>query len=171
MDIKDTASEQNVKKAFMLESQARNKYTYFAAQAKNEGHERIAALFEEMAGNEREHAKVWYKMLNNGIPGSLKNLEDAANSEHAEWKSMYPGFAKTAREEGFELLAIMFENIAAIEKNHEALFAEMLEEYKSGKIQSPAASGVYVCTNCGAIAPQKPDVCHVCWEKDTFVAK
>lgn len=168
MDIKGSLSEENVKKAFALESQARNKYTYFASQARNEGHEKIAELFAEMADNEREHARVWYKLMNNGIPGATDNLLDSAASEHMEWESIYPAFARTAREEGFELLAIMFENIAAIEKNHEALFLEMLGDVQNDKPQQKAASGIYVCQNCGSIAFEKPEICPVCGEKDTF---
>ncbi len=171
MDIKGSLSEENVKMAFMLESQARNKYTYFATQARNEGYEKIAELFDEMADNEREHARVWYKMLNNGIPSAEENLADSADSEHAEWNSIYPSFARTAREEGFELLAIMFDNIAAIEKNHEMLFREMLEEMRGGKILTVKKVGIYVCKNCGSLVTEIPEVCAVCGEKNTFLEK
>lgn len=172
MDITNSQSEKNVKTAFALESQARNKYTYFATIARNEGYEKIADLFETMAGNEKEHAKVWYKVLNNGIPSSLANLEGASASEHKEWESMYPGFAQTAREEGFELLAIMFDNIAEIEKNHETMFLEMLEELRTGGATKKARGWVrFICKNCGHVSAVTLDTCPVCGDTDSFEAE
>lgn len=168
IDIQGTESEKNVLEAFACESQARNRYTYFAKQARNEGDDTVAELFEEMADNEREHAKVWYKVLNSGMGDVVSNLEDAAGREHEEWEEMYPRFAKTAREEGFELLAIMFENIAAIEKNHETMFLETLAQ-KTHKAAPPRLqNGQYRCTCCGYVASQIPGICPVCGQSGTF---
>lgn len=168
MDMDGTASLENVKTAFACESQARNRYTYFAKQARLEGDEETAKLFEEMADNEKEHAKVWYKVLNNGLGSTRDNLEDSMAKERMEWQSMYPAFAQKAREEGLELLAIMFENIAAIEKNHATLFQERMEKIKGEKTEKKAAAGKYVCKNCGFILEEKQSVCPVCEEADTF---
>ena len=139
MDLKGTKTEQNVKAALMGESVARNKYTYYADQARKEGNQEIAALFDRMAGNESVHAKIWFTTLNGAIKGNLENLKDAAAGEFGEWSDMYPQFAAVAREEGFEQLAVMFEKVAEIEKNHEKQFMEaMVRLMKSGK-ESPAA--------------------------------
>ncbi len=168
LDITGTESEKNVREAFSCESQARNRYTYFAKQARNEGDDKVAELFEEMADNEREHAKVWYKVLNNGLGDVLSNLEDAAGREHEEWEEMYPRFAQTAREEGFELLAIMFENIAAVEKNHETLFLEMLALKTKGEVLPSSQSELYRCACCGYVAKLMPELCPVCGQGGTF---
>ena len=122
MDIKGTKTEANLKAAFAGESQARNKYTYFASKAKKDGYVQIASIFEETANNEKEHAKMWYKLLNGGISSTIDNLKDAAEGENFEWTDMYAGFAKDAREEGFEEIAKLFEGVAAIEKEHEERF-------------------------------------------------
>lgn len=169
MNITGTQSEENVKMAFALESQARNRYTYFASKARLEGQDGIAELFESMADNEREHAKVWYKLLSNGIGESIENLEDSARCEQAEWESMYPDFAKTARAEGLELLAIIFDNIAAIEKNHELLFRERIDEIVSGKCAQKKQG--YMCKNCGHVSQEKDITCPVCGEAGTFIAR
>ncbi len=170
MDITNSKSEKNVRTAFALESQARNKYTYFAAVARSDGYDKIADLFESMAGNEQEHAKVWYKVLNNGIPSSRTNLEDASASEHSEWESMYPSFAQTARDEGFELLAIMFDNIAEIEKNHETMFLEALDELRTGESVKKRGWIRFICKNCGHVSAETLDLCPVCGETDSFEA-
>lgn len=170
IDINGTESLENVKTAFACESQARNRYTYYARQARLEGDEKTAELFEEMADNEKEHAKVWYKVLNNGVAASLENLEDAAARERSEWEYMYPSFAQKAREDGLELLAIMFDNVAAIEKNHQMMFQERIEQLKSGA-QIPESAGektVYICGSCGFLSDQQLRVCPVCEEKDRF---
>ncbi len=168
LDIKGTQSEKNVLEAFSCESQARNRYTYFAKQAKNEGDDKVAELFEAMADNEREHAKVWYKVLHGGLADTLSNMEDAAKREHDEWGEMYPQFAQTAREEGFELLAIMFENIAAIEKNHEAIFLEMLAEKNQAEPRPSQFAGQYRCSSCGYVAQDNIEACPVCGQSGTF---
>lgn len=167
-DMDGTESLENVKTAFSCESQARNRYTYFAKQARLEGDEKTANLFEEMANNEKEHAKVWYKVLNNGLGSTLENLEDCMAKERMEWESMYPAFAQKAREEGLELLAIMFENIASIEKNHATLFQERLEQIKGEQAEKKNEAVKYVCKNCGFILGEKQSVCPVCEESDTF---
>lgn len=169
MNIRGSKSEKNVEEAFALESQARNKYTYFADAARLEGQEKIAELFESMADNEREHAKVWYKILNNGIGESMENLEHSARSESTEWQSMYPEFAQTARDEGFELLAIIFDNIAAIERNHEMLFRELYDEITTGSLAQKKQG--YVCRNCGYVSNEKLDICPVCEESGIFIAR
>lgn len=171
INLHGTESLENVKTAFACESQARNRYTYFAMQARLEGDIKTAELFEEMANNEKEHAKVWYKVLNSGLSSTLQNLEDSSNRESEEWESMYPAFAQTAREEGLELLAIMFDNIAAIEKNHEMLFKERLGEVKtnsSSDHDSTKAKSVYVCQNCGFVSDELLPLCTVCEEENTF---
>lgn len=178
MELKGSQTEQNIKTALMGESVARNKYTYFAAQARENGNEALAVLFERMAGNESIHAKIWYTTLNGPIQSDLENLKDAASGEFDEWTDMYPSFAKTAREEGFEELAASFEKIAAIEKNHEKQFLEaMVQLVKSQKnISSAQAEEInervqkqplkkmpgYRCQFCGASFEKRPDVCSVC---------
>ena len=128
MELKGSKTEQNLMAAFAGESQARNKYTYFASKAKKDGYEQIAAIFEETAGNEKEHAKLWYKYLNNGvINDTIKNLEDAASGENYEWTDMYAKMAKEAHEEGFEEIAAKFELVAAIEKHHEERYLKLLQ--------------------------------------------
>lgn len=173
LSIEGKESFENVKMAFACESQSRNRYTYFAKQARLEGDEKTAELFDEMADNEREHAKVWYKVLNNGLGSIMENLEDASSKEHEEWEYMYPAFAQKAREEGLELLAIMFDNIAAIEKNHEQMFAERMEQLKNcgtkkGKAEDEMG---YCCSNCGFVTTQQIEFCPVCEETGTFVLK
>lgn len=163
LDITGTQSEENVMTAFTCESQARNRYTFFARQARNEGNEEAADLFETMADNEREHAKVWFKVLTGGMVDTSSHLEDAASREHEEWTSLYPGFAQVAREEGLELLAIMFENIAAIEKNHETLFLELLaKQSASGASTLPKQPTFQTCPHCGYLSPTLPPICPVC---------
>lgn len=173
VSIEGTESYENVKTAFACESQSRNRYTYFAKQARLEGDEKTAELFDEMADNEREHAKVWYKVLNNGIGTIMENLQDASSKERAEWEFMYPAFAQKAREEGLELLAIMFDNIAAIEKNHDYMFQERMEQLKKTGMQKGTTEDEagYICRNCGFVAKLKIAVCPVCEENDTFVLK
>ncbi|MBR3172431.1 rubrerythrin family protein [Candidatus Saccharibacteria bacterium] len=160
-----TKTEENLKKAFAGESEARNKYTFFASKAKKDGYEQIAAIFEETANNEKEHAKLWYKELHGGAVEDTKtNLEAAADGENYEWTDMYAGFAKTAREEGFEELAKKFEGVAEIEKHHEERYRKLLKNIQDKKVFSRDGDCVWVCRNCGHIVVGKyaPEVCPVC---------
>ena len=162
---KGTKTEENLKAAFAGESQARNKYTYFASKAKKDGYEQIAAIFEETAGNEKEHAKMWFKELNGGsVPSTIDNLRAAADGENYEWTDMYVEFAKTAREEGFEELAKKFEAVAEIEKHHEERYRALLKNIEDSKVFSKDCDCIWVCRNCGHIVVGKkaPEVCPVC---------
>ena len=160
-----TKTEKNLETAFAGESQARNKYTYFASKAKKDGYEQIAAIFLETADNEKEHAKMWYKELHGGaVEDTATNLEAAADGENYEWTDMYAEFAKTAREEGFEELAEKFEGVAEIEKHHEERYRKLLENVKGKKVFSKDGESIWVCRNCGhiVIGKEAPDVCPVC---------
>ena len=162
---KGTKTEENLKAAFAGESQARNKYTYFASKAKKDGYEQIAAIFEETAGNEKEHAKMWFKELNGGaVPSTVENLRAAADGENYEWTDMYVEFAKTAREEGFEELAKKFEAVAEIEKHHEERYRALLKNIEDSKVFSKDGDAIWVCRNCGHIVVGKkaPETCPVC---------
>ena len=163
MELKGSKTEANLWKAFAGESQARNKYTYFASKAKKEGFEQIAALFTENAEKEKEHAKLWFKALN-GIGSTAENLVAAAAGEHEEWTEMYKEMAQTAREEGFTALAAQFEGVAAIEKTHEERYLKLLENVKAGKVFNREGEKAWVCRNCGHIhfGPEAPEVCPVC---------
>lgn len=162
---KGTKTEENLKTAFAGESQARNKYTYFASKAKKDGYEQIAAIFEETAGNEKEHAKMWFKELNGGaVPSTIDNLRAAAEGENYEWTDMYAEFAKTAREEGFEELAKKFEAVGEIEKHHEERYRALLKNIEDSKVFSKDGDAIWVCRNCGHIVVGKkaPETCPVC---------
>ena len=162
---KGTKTEENLKKAFAGESEARNKYDYFASKAKKDGYEQIAAIFAETALNEKEHAKLWYKELHGGAVGPTEeNLEAAADGENYEWTDMYAEFAKTAREEGFEELAKKFEGVAAIEKSHEERYRKLLANIKDKRVFSADGDAIWVCRNCGHIVIGKdaPETCPVC---------
>ena len=163
MELKGSRTEQNLMTAFAGESQARNKYTYFASVAKKEGYEQIAAIFLETAENEKEHAKLWFKALG-GIGNTAQNLQEAAEGEKYEWTEMYAEFAKVAREEGFELLAKQFEGVAKIEKEHEERYRKLLENVETAKVFAKAGITVWVCRNCGHIhmAEKAPAACPVC---------
>lgn len=166
-----TKTEENLKKAFAGESEARNKYTYFASKAKKDGFEQIAAIFEETAANEKEHAKMWFKELHGGeIAGTEENLVAAAAGENYEWTDMYAEFAKTAREEGFEALAFKFEKVAEIEKSHEQRYLKLLENVREKKVFSKDGDAIWVCRNCGHIIVGKnaPEVCPVCAHPKAF---
>ena len=158
-----TQTEKNLMTAFAGESEARNKYTYFASKAKKEGYEQIAALFLKTADNEKEHAKLWFKELN-GIGDTAENLLSAAEGENYEWTDMYAGFAKTAKEEGFDDIAFLFEKVAAIEKTHEERYRVLLENIKGGLVFSRDEDMIWECTNCGhiVIGKKAPEVCPVC---------
>ncbi len=171
MNIKGTKSEKNVIAAFAGESQARNKYAYFAMQAKKEGNNEAAELFEKMAENEKEHAKIWFKILYDNIEDTIKNLQASANAENEEWRIMYPEFAKQAREDGFEALAAKFERIAAIENDHERRFLELLLKQTSNENQvreSNVSNKFYRCIVCGNLEEYKLDVCPVCEAINSF---
>lgn len=162
---KGTKTEENLKRAFAGESEARNKYDYFASKAKKDGYEQIAAIFAETALNEKEHAKLWYKELHDGAVGPTEeNLEAAADGENYEWTDMYAEFAKTAREEGFEELAKKFEGVAAIEKEHEERYRKLLANIRDKKVFSADGDAIWVCRNCGHVVIGKaaPEVCPVC---------
>lgn len=165
MELKGSKTEQNLKNAFAGESQARNKYTYFASQAKKDGYEQIASIFLETAENEKEHAKLWFKLLNGGaVPSTVQNLKDAASGENFEWTDMYADFAKTAREEGFDHIAFLFEEVGKIEKEHEARYLKLLENVENGLVFSKDGDKIWKCRNCGHIVIGKsaPEVCPVC---------
>lgn len=166
MDLKGSKTEANLMAAFAGESQARNKYTYYASAAKKEGYEQIAALFLETAGNEKEHAKLWFKLLHGGsVPSTEENLLDAALGENYEWTDMYANFAKEAREEGFDRIAYLFEGVAKIEKDHEERYRQLLENVKTSKVFSKdEEETVWYCENCGHkhVGKDAPKVCPVC---------
>ena len=164
-NLAGTKTEENLWTAFAGESQARNKYTYFASKAKKEGFVQIAAIFEETAKNEQEHAKIWFKLLNGGeISSTADNLKEAAEGENYEWTDMYAGFAKTAREEGFNEIADLFDGVAAIEKEHEERYKKLLANVKGDLVFSKDGDAVWQCSNCGHIVVGKkaPEVCPIC---------
>ncbi len=171
MDLKGSKTEKNLKEAFAGESQARNKYTYYAAKAKKDGYVQISKLFEETANNEKEHAKIWFKLLNGGsVPSTIENLEDAANGENFEWTDMYAKFAKEAREEGFDDIAFLFENVAKIEKDHEERYRKLLENIKKEEVFKKAEPVVWECANCGYSykGDKAVDMCPVCAHPQSF---
>ena len=163
--LKGSKTEQNLMTAFAGESQARNKYTYFASKAKKEGYAQIAAIFEETAANEKEHAKMWFKLLEGGaIRSTIENLEAAADGENYEWTDMYATFAKEAREEGFDDIANKFEGVAKIEKEHEERYRKLLDNVKKEIVFSRDGDVIWQCANCGhiCIGKKAPEVCPVC---------
>ena len=165
MELKGTKTEQNLMAAFAGESQARNKYTYFASKAKKDGYEQIAAIFEETANNEKEHAKMWFKLLEGGaVKSTPENLAAAADGENYEWTDMYVDFAKTAREEGFDEIADKFEAVALIEKHHEERYRRLLKNINDAKVFSKDGDTIWICRNCGhvVIGKNAPEVCPVC---------
>ena len=165
MELKGSKTEANLRTAFAGESQARNKYTYYASKAKKEGYVQIAKLFEETAANEKEHAKIWFKLLNGGdVPGTADNLLDAASGENYEWTEMYAEFAKTAKEEGFDRIAYLFEAVSKIEKHHEERYRKLLENVKDGLVFSRDGECIWQCSNCGHvhIGKKAPAMCPVC---------
>ena len=164
-NLKATKTQANLQAAFAGESQARNKYTYYASKARKEGYNQIASIFEETAGNEKEHAKIWFKLLHEGdIPGTEANLEDAANGENYEWTDMYATFAKEAKEEGFDRIAYLFEMVGKIEKEHEERYRKLLENLNDGLIFSRDGDMIWQCANCGhiVIGQKAPQLCPVC---------
>ena len=171
MDLKGTKTEKNLMEAFAGESQARNKYTYFASKAKKEGYEQIAAIFQETADNEKEHAKMWFKLLQGGeIKSTVENLQAAAEGENYEWTDMYDRMAKEAKEEGFDKIAYLFEAVGAIEKEHEARYKKLLENVEGDLVFSKDGDKIWKCRNCGHICVGKeaPGVCPVCNHPQAF---
>lgn len=164
MELKGSRTEANLMTAFAGESQARNKYTYYASKAKKDGYVQIANLFEETANNEKEHAKIWFKLLHDGIGDTAENLKDAAAGENYEWTEMYAEFAKVAKEEGFDKIAYLFEAVGKIEKEHEERYLKLLENVENGLVFSKDGDTIWQCSNCGHIHIGKtaPEVCPVC---------
>ena len=164
-DIKGTKTEKNLMEAFAGESQARNKYTYFASRARKDGYEQIAAIFEETAGNEKEHAKMWFKLLCGGeVPDTAENLKAAAAGENGEWTEMYKRMADEAREEGFTEIAFLFDSVGAIEKEHEERYLKLLKNVEDNIAFTKKEKSVWVCRNCGYIMDDEnaPETCPVC---------
>ena len=164
MNLKGSKTEKNLMTAFAGESQARNKYTYYASKAKKEGFEQIAAIFQETADNEKEHAKIWFKLLHDGIQDTATNLKDAAAGENYEWTDMYATFAKEAKEEGFDQIAFLFESVAKIEKEHEERYKALLKNVETNSVIKQTEKTVWICRNCGHIydGPEAPKKCPVC---------
>ena len=163
-NLKGTKTEANLMAAFAGESQATNKYTYYASKARKDGYVQIAEIFEETANNEKEHAKIWFKLLHDGIPATPENLADAAAGENYEWTDMYATFAKEAREEGFDHIAQLFDGVAKIEKEHEERYRKLLANIENGLVFSRDGDMVWQCANCGHIhiGQKAPEVCPVC---------
>ncbi len=170
MELKGTKTERNLAAAFAGESQARNKYTYFASKAKKDGYEQIAQIFTETADNEKEHAKIWYKLLEGGIGTTEENLLSAAAGENYEWTEMYSQFAKEAKEEGFTDIAALFELVGKIEKTHEERFRKLLENVKGDVVFSRDNDVIWECGNCGHIhiGKKAPEVCPVCKHPQSY---
>ena len=164
MELKGSKTEKNLMAAFSGESEARNKYSYYASKAKKDGYVQIAKIFEETAANEKEHAKIWFKLLKDGIGDTAYNLSDAASGENYEWTEMYPTFAKEAREEGFNHIAFLFEEVAKIEKEHEERYKKLLENIEGGLVFSRDDDMIWQCSNCGhiVVGNKAPEVCPVC---------
>ena len=171
MELKGSKTEQNLMAAFAGESQARNKYTYYASRAKKDGYEQIAGIFEETANNEKEHAKMWFKLLHDGaVPDTITNLKDAAAGENYEWTDMYAEFAKTAREEGFDHVAYLFEEVGKIEKEHEARYNALIANIEDGKVFTKDTPKMWICRNCGHVhyGEKAPEVCPVCAHPQSY---
>lgn len=170
-DLKGTKTERNLQDAFAGESMARNKYTYFASKARKEGYEQIAALFEETANNEKEHAKLWYKFLHGGeIGDTMENLREAAEGENYEWTNMYDRMAREAEEEGFTAIAARFRAVGVIERHHEERYRRLLQNIEEGIVFSREGDTVWICRNCGhiVIGKKAPGACPVCLHSQSF---
>ena len=171
MDLKGSRTEANLMKAFAGESQARNKYSYYASKAKKDGYEQIAAIFEETANIEKEHAKMWFKELHGGtIPDTLENLSDAADGENYEWTDMYSEFARVAKEEGFDRIAYLFEEVGKIEKEHEERYRKLINNIEEGLVFTNDGDTIWVCRNCGhvVIGKKAPEMCPVCKHPQSY---
>ena len=169
-ELKGTKTEQNLMEAFAGECQARTKYTYYASQAKKDGYVQIASLFEETANNEKEHAKIWFKLLHDGMPSTPENLVDAANGENYEWTDMYDRMAKEAEEEGFTKIAALFKMVGAIEKEHEERYRKLLANIEGGLVFSRDGDMIWQCSNCGhiVIGKKAPEICPVCSHPQSY---
>lgn len=170
-NLKGTKTEKNLLAAFAGESQANTKYRYYASKAKKDGYVQIGQLFEETADNEKEHAKIWFKLLHGGdMPGTVENLKDAAAGENYEWTDMYAEFAREAREEGFNRIAYLFEAVGAIEKEHEARYRKLLDNIEGGLVFSRDGDTIWKCANCGhiVIGPKAPEICPVCAHPQSY---
>ena len=172
MELKGSKTEKNLMTAFAGESQARNKYTYFASKAKKEGYEQIKEVFEETANNEKEHAKMWFKLLNGGeVPSTVENLKAAAEGENYEWTDMYAEFARVAKEEGFDHIAFLFEEVGKIEKHHEERYLKLLKNIEDDMVFKTADDEtVWICRNCGHVyvGKEAPKVCPVCAHPQSY---
>lgn len=171
MELKGSKTEANLQAAFAGESQARNKYTYYASKAKKDGYVQIANIFEETAANEKEHAKIWFKLLHGGaVPSTIENLKDAAEGENYEWTDMYAAFAKDAKEEGFDDIARLFEQVGEIEKEHEERYRKLLANIEEGLVFSREGDCIWQCANCGHIVAGKkaPEECPVCAHPQSY---
>ncbi len=170
MDLKGTKTEKNLRAAFSGESEARNKYTYFASKARKDGYVQIAKIFEETADNEKEHAKLWFKILEGGIGDTLTNLKSAASGENYEWTDMYVTFAKEAREEGFDDIAALMDGVAKVEKEHEERYRKLIENVEGGLVFSRDEDVIWQCLNCGhiVIGKKAPEVCPVCAHPQSY---
>ena len=171
MNLKGSKTEANLMAAFAGESQARNKYTYYASKAKKDGYVQIAELFEETANNEKEHAKIWFKLLHDGgIPDTAANLLDAAEGENYEWTNMYAEFAEVAKEEGFDHIAFLFSEVAKIEKSHEERFRKLLSNVENKAVFSKDGDIVWECSNCGHLVfgKEAPQICPVCAHPQSY---
>lgn len=174
MELKGTKTEENLQYAFAGESMATNKYAYYSSQAKKEGFVQISDIFAETSGNEREHAKLWFKLLHGGkVPATLENLADSAAGEHEEWTAMYKGFAEEARAEGFNEIAALFEGVAGVEKEHEARYLKIAAHLKTGMTFSRDGVTIWKCLNCGYIhhGDAAPEVCPVCSHPKAYFAQ
>ena len=171
MELKGSRTEANLMTAFAGESQARNKYTYYASKAKKDGYVQIAQIFEETANNEKEHAKIWFKLLHDGgVPSTIENLKDAAAGENYEWTEMYAEFAVVAKEEGFDHIAALFEMVAKIEKDHEERYKKLLANIEGGLVFSREGDMMWVCSNCGHVhfGKEAPELCPVCAHPQSY---
>jgi len=170
MELKDSKTLQNLMTAFTGESQARNKYTFYAQKARDDGYVQIAEIFEETAHNEKEHAEIWFKLINDGLGMTLGNLEDAAGGEHYEWSEMYAEFAKTATEEGFTRIAALFKLVADIEKEHEIRYRALQANIETGRVFARDNEIMWICTNCGHIhkGTTPPKQCPVCEKNQSY---
>jgi rubrerythrin len=170
MELKGSKTQKNLEAALAGESIARNKYTWYASKARSDGYVQIANIFEETAANEQEHAKIWFKLLNDGIDTTQNNLDDAGKGENYEWSNMYPTFAKEAREESFDFIANLFEKVAEVEKQHEERYKKLLENVKGGLVFSKDGDAIWQCINCGHICIGKtaPEICPVCAHPQSY---
>ena len=172
MELQGSKTEANLMAAFAGESQARNKYTYYASKAKKEGYEQIAAIFEETANNEKEHAKMWFKQLHGGsVPSTIDNLKDAANGENYEWTEMYEEFAKTAEEEGFDEIARLFRGVGEIEKHHEERYLKLIDNIDNNLVFKKDEEVVWICRNCGHVyyGKEAPEECPICNHPQSYM--